>query len=87
MSQATVGRFSRSIALKAIVIMIVIAIGYQYYISNYVDDDIVSPAHFTYGVGALITGLVAFTVSRRYRGSPVFGKTYFALGMGLSCYL
>jgi len=82
MSQATVGRFSRSIALKAIVIVIVIAIGYQYYISNYVDDDIVSPAHFSYGVGALITGLVAFTVARRYRGSPVFGKTYFALGIG-----
>ena len=82
MSQSTVAKLSSSMALKAVVIVIVIAIGYQYYISNYVDEDIVSPAHFSYGIGALITGLVAFTVSRRYRGSPVFGKSYFALGIG-----
>ena len=82
MSQMSKGQSSRSITFKAIIVVIAIAAAYQFYINEYVDEDVVSLGHFSYGLSSLAVGIVAFWVAKRYRGSPVFGKTYFALGLG-----
>jgi len=37
----------------------------------------------TYGLGALISGIFALYVAKKYRGSEVFGAAYAALGIGL----
>jgi len=37
---------------------------------------------FSYGLSSLAVGITALFVAKRYRGSPVFGKTYLALGLG-----
>lgn len=82
MSQATKGHSPSSITIKAIIIVVVISAAYQYYITAYVDEDVVSLGHFSYGLSSLAVGIVAFSVAKRYRGSPIFGKTYFALAIG-----
>lgn len=82
MSQSSKGQTSSAVTIKAIVIIVVVAIAYQYYIDNFVDEDVISLGHFSYGLSSLAVGIVAFTVAKRYRGSPVFGKTYFALAIG-----
>lgn len=82
MSTTTKDQSSSSITIKAIIIVIAIAAAYQYYISEFVDEDVVSLGHFSYGLSALAVGIVAFWVAKRYRGSAVFGKTYFALALG-----
>ncbi|MDH3515398.1 MAG: hypothetical protein OEW86_04240 [Nitrosopumilus sp.] len=70
------------IGLKALIIIAAIGIGYQIYLDNFVDVDQISFAHFSYGISSLAVGVVAMLVARRYKGSPVFGKTYLALALG-----
>jgi hypothetical protein len=82
MSQSTKGSAESRIGIKALVIIALIAIGYQIYISEFVDEDEFSPADFSYGISSLAVGITAFFVYRRYRGSPIFGKTYLALAIG-----
>jgi len=49
---------------------------------DYVDEEQTSFADFSYGLSALAVGITALFVAKRYRGSPVFGKTYLALAIG-----
>ncbi len=83
MSQTTKGFAKGAVSIKAVIIITVIVIGYQLYISSeYVSDDEMSFADFSYGLSSLVVGIVALFVAKRYKGSPVFGKTYLALGIG-----
>ena len=83
MSQSARGSTKGTVSIKAILIVAAIAIGYQMFISDPgFDEDEVSFAYFSYGVSCLAVGIASFFVARRYRGSPVFGKTYFALAVG-----
>lgn len=85
MSQTTKGFAKGAISIKAIIIVIAVTIGYQLYIGDPgFDEDQVSFAYFSYGISCLAVGIAAFFVAKRYRGSPVFGKTYFALAIGFT---
>jgi len=71
------------LSIKALIIIAVVSIGYQIYISSgYVSDEEMSPADFSYGVSSLIVGITALFVAKRYWGSKIFGKTYLALAIG-----
>ena len=37
---------------------------------------------FPYSIGALACGITGIFVSKKFKGSEIFGKTYFALGIG-----
>jgi len=67
---------------KGLIIIALIAVIYQIYISEFVDDEEISFADFSYGLGGLVVGITALFVAKRYKGSPVFGKTYLALSIG-----
>ena len=82
MSQSTKGSAQSRIGIKALIIIAVIAIVYQIYISEFVDEEETSFADFSYGLSSLAVGITALFVYRRYKGSPVFGKTYLALAIG-----
>jgi len=82
MSQSSKGSIQSKISIKAIVIIALIAIGYQIYLNEFVDEEEVSFADFSYGLSSLAVGITALFVAKRYRGSPVFGKTFLALAIG-----
>ena len=82
MSQTSNDPVQTKVGLKALMIIAVLAIGYQIYISEFVDEEELSFADFSYGISALSVGITALFVYKRYRGSPVFGKTYLALAVG-----
>jgi len=68
---------------KALVIILILAISYQIYLSVIMeDDDKLELGDIMYGLSALASGTVALYVAKRYRGSEVFGGTYAALGIG-----
>ena len=83
MSQTTKDSSQSRVSIKAIIIIAVISIGYQIYISSeYVSDEEMSFADFSYGLSSLAVGITGLFVAKRYKGSPVFGKTYLALAIG-----
>jgi hypothetical protein len=81
-SQLTKGFSKSRVSFKAIIIIAVLAIGYQIYISGFVDEDETSFADFSYGISSLAVGITGLFVAKRYWGSPIFGKTYLALSIG-----
>ncbi len=83
MSQTTKGFARGAISIKAVIVIAAIAIGYQLYASSeYVSDEEMSFADFSYGLSSLAVGITALFIAKRYKGSPIFGKTYLALGIG-----
>jgi hypothetical protein len=82
MSQDAKGFAKTTISIKALIIIASIAIGYQIYIMEFVDEDQISFADFTYGLSALAVGITGLFVAKQYRGSPIFGKTYLILAIG-----
>jgi hypothetical protein len=82
MSQESKKSAPTKIGIKALVIIAVLAIGYQIYISEFVDEEEITFADFSYGISSLAVGITALFVYKRYRGSPIFGKTYLALAIG-----
>ena len=72
----------RLIGIKAVIIIAVVGILYQVYISNYVDSEEISFADFSYGLSSLAVGIVGLFVAKKYHGSEVFGITYLALAIG-----
>ena len=71
----------RSIGIKAIIIVAIIAVAHQWYIEEFPDDEEMTVGTFTYGISCLAAGIAAIIVARRYWGSEVFGKTYLALSI------
>lgn len=82
MSQESQGSIQNKVGIKALVIIAFLAVAYQIYISEFVDEDETSFADFSYGISSLAVGITALFVAKRYKGSPVFGKTYLALAIG-----
>ena len=83
MSQDAKGFATNSVGVKPLVIIAALTIAYQAYASSdYVSDDWWSFADFSYGITSLAVGIAALIVAKRYRGSPIFGKTYLAFGIG-----
>ncbi|MBT8234358.1 MAG: hypothetical protein KJN84_17135 [Bacteroidia bacterium] len=81
-SGKTTFKLEGSIGIKAILIIAVVGIVYQVYLSYYVDPEEVSFADFSYGLSSLAVGIMGLFVAKRYSGSEVFGKTYLALAIG-----
>jgi len=81
-SQIIKGFSTSGVSFKALIIIAALAIIYQIYISEFVDEEEVSFADFSYGLSSLAVGITALFVAKRYRGSPIFGKTYLALAIG-----
>lgn len=72
-----------SINYKILGLIFVLGISLQIYLSVYEENE--GEFEFTdalYSIGAIIAGIYALTVAKRYRGSAIFGKSYFALGLG-----
>ena len=83
MSQSARKSARTSTSITAVIIIVAITVGYQLYASSdYVTDESMSFADFSYGISSIAVGITAFFVAKRYRGSPVFGKTYLALALG-----
>lgn len=82
MSQTTKGNAQTRIGIKALIIIAALAIGYQIYLDEFVNEEETSFADFTYGLSSLAVGITALFIAKRYKGSPVFGKTYLALAIG-----
>ena len=77
-------RSENKLNYKAIVVIIILTISYQIYISEFMlDNGEFQFGSMTYGLGALISGIFALYVSKKYAGSEVFGAAYAALGIGL----
>lgn len=49
---------------------------------EFVDEEEISFADFSYGLSSLAVGITGLFVAKRYRGSPIFGKTYLILAIG-----
>jgi len=81
-SQTSKGSTQTRVGIKALIIIAVIAIAYQIYISEFVDEEEITFADFSYGLSSLAVGITAIFVYKRYKGSPIFGKTYLALAIG-----
>lgn len=82
MSQAARGNIQSKIGIVGIAIIAMIAIVYQLYLNEFVNEEEISFAEFSYGLSSLAVGITAVFVAKRYRGSPVFGKSYAALAIG-----
>lgn len=84
--QQSVREIGSKINFKVIVLIIVLAIAYHAYISLMEqDDEILEFADIAYGIGASACGIFSIIISRRYKGSAIFSKTYLALGIGFLC--
>jgi hypothetical protein len=70
------------ISIKALLIIAALGIGYQIYIMEFVDEEEISFADFSYGLSSLAVGITGLFVAKRYKGSPIFGKTYLILAIG-----
>ena len=82
MSQSTRGFPKTTVSIKALIIIASLAIGYQIYLNEFVDETQMSFADFTYGLTSLAVGIAGLFVAKQYKGSKVFGKTYLVLAMG-----
>lgn len=82
MKQSSLGFTKNILGIKGIIIIIALSISYQIYIDNFVDLEEFSFADVSYGITSFAVGIVSLIVAKRYKGSPVFGKSYFALGIG-----
>ena len=71
----------KSIGIKAIIIVAVIAVAHHWYLQEFPDDEEMTFGTFTYGISCLAAGIAAIIIGRRYWGSEVFGKTYLALAI------
>lgn len=82
MPQTTKGFTKTTVSIKVLIIIASLAIGYQIYLNEFVDEDQVSFADFTYAISSLAVGITGLFVAKQYQGSPVFGKTYLVLAIG-----
>ena len=68
---------------KILLIIVSLALVNYYYVSNTEDQpDVLEFSDISYGLGALACGIMGILISRKYKGSEIFAKTYFALGLG-----
>jgi hypothetical protein len=71
------------INFKIIAVIIILAFGYHLYISMIEQDpEVLEFSDISYAIGALACGVMSIIISRRYKGSEIFSKTYLALGIG-----
>lgn len=72
---------------RIFILILGLVVGFQVYISSISEDDADSIITAVSVVNPLVASAAAFFVARKYRGSLVFGKSYFALGLGLMMFV
>ena len=70
------------INFKVIALIIALAVSYHVYSSFVEDTDALEFTDISYSIGAYACGILGIVISRRYKGSAIFSKTYLALGIG-----
>ena len=80
-SQTAGTNLKGSIGIKAIIIVVVVAIAHQYYIMEFPDEEEMTIATFSLSIASIAAAITSFSVAKRYWGSEVFGKTYLALAI------
>jgi len=73
-----------SFGIKAIIIVVLVAVAHQVYQTEFPDDEEMTISTFSYLISSAAAAIAAFFVGRRYWGSEVFGKTYIALAIAFS---
>ena len=82
-SKYTRSGIKNSLNYKILLIIVSLALVNYYYGLNVEDQpNVLEFSDFSYGLGALACGIMGISVSRKYKGSEIFAKTYFALGLG-----
>ena len=80
MEEKSIKKITSSINYKVLGVIVVLTVAYQ--ISLYlVDPEKFNVPEFLYLAGILACAVASFIVSKRYRGSKVFGKAYLFLGL------
>ena len=82
MSTSVRGFVKGSVSIKAIIGIALVAGIYHFAVQEFVNEDELSFADFSFGTSSLAVGIASLIIAKRYAGSEVFGKTYFALGLG-----
>ena len=70
-----------SIGIKALLLVALVGVIHQYYIMEFPDEEEMTIATFSLSIASAIAAITSFSVSKRYWGSEVFGKTYLALAI------
>lgn len=81
MEEKTVKKISSSINYKVLGVIAALTVAYQISL-YYVNPNEFNISEILYLSGMLACAIFSFTVSKRYRGSKIFGKAYLFLGIG-----
>ena len=83
MSQSSSSRaqLGSSFGIKALIIVVLVAVAHQWYQTEFSDDEEMQITTFSYAISSAVAAIAAFIVGKRYWGSAVFGKTYIALAI------
>lgn len=73
-----------SFGIKALIIVVLVAVAHQFYIMEFPDDEEMTIATWSYTISSAAAAIAAFVVGKRYWGSEVFGKTYIALAIAFT---
>lgn len=77
-------RLTSPINHKILLLILGVVIAFQAYISSIPEEQADAPITIVSIAFPILASAAAFYVANRYRGSNVFGKAYFALGLGLA---
>lgn len=80
-------KLASKINYKIFLLIFGLLIAFQFYITNSTEEDADSAITIVSIVNPLVASIAAFFVAKKYAGTAVFGKAYFALGLGLMMFV
>lgn len=80
-------KLESKINYKIFLLILGLVIAFQFYITNSTEDDADSAITIVSIVNPLVASIAAFFVAKKYAGTTIFGKAYFALGLGLMMFV
>jgi len=79
--KTTIQPLGSPINSKILFLIAVLAVAHLIFITYSEETDELQFGDITYGLSALASGIMALIVAKRYWGSEIFGRAYFALGI------
>lgn len=80
-------KLASKINYKIFLLIFGLLIAFQFYLTNSTEDDADSAITIVSIINPLVASIAAFFVAKKYSGTAVFGKAYFALGLGLMMFV
>lgn len=80
-------KLESKINYKIFLLILGLVLAFQFYITNSTEDDADSAITIVSIVNPLVASIAAFFVAKKYAGTTIFGKAYFALGLGLMMFV